>query len=682
MLTLSSTLLAAQRQTTPPPASVRLVVRDLWNRWQSFFNEGEANPNHSAACWYASGSTVARVRVDASGNLQTQVVSNLNSESAWETWTTRQTSIYVGDVAISDNDGTLRCFYLRREGASSPYTWRVKTIESTNGGSTWGSESEVETASHANPYGGLASPGYDAIVLQRPDGTVRLRILSGGSWGAPDDWTASPSAGFGIATTGDPFANLWVLVAGTFDGVNRVQLASYSIGEGWKSGGDIAPVGTSQANFVARWPTLAYKSDTYQFLLGWIEDVNAGGLDSATLVLIPAYDQITETSARVSPNIAVDQTNPRRANLVYDPDGERWFLCGEVGIHVATAYGASVASKNLTLDGVARVHLTDGRDSASLELDLYDPTRALVGWGTGSESKNALRPLAMLTIERGYLTASGEERAPTSPLFLLMSGYRRNSGEERFRLVAADGWHLLDLWRAPHAYQWTNISIGLLADRLVHLVGPWGLSRDGTNGNWQTVLASFSIPPEESLRSALLRLLSLAGARLLWHPLSGYPYGQWVAPIWNDTPGSSVYDYEYSSENPDRHPYYHDFIATGAPTDTQVRAFGADAATNVSNAAGSETLGRDVYTFVTTRHLDTSTELAGLAGGIKQAGQAEAEDGYIVAHPNVGLETGDVISIYDSALGYSPVLRRVYALMESYDTEQGIYEQRIRLEAL
>ncbi len=71
-----------------------------------------------------------------------------------------------------------------------------------------------------------------------------------------------------------------------------------------------------------------------------------------------------------------------------------------------------------------------------------------------------------------------------------------------------------------------------------------------------------------------------------------------------------------------------------------------------------------------------------MAGGIKQAGQAEAEDGYIVAHPNVGLETGDVISIYDSALGYNPILRRVGALVESYDTGQGLYEQRIRLEAL
>ena len=32
MLTLSATLLATQRQTTPPTPSVRLVVRDLWNR--------------------------------------------------------------------------------------------------------------------------------------------------------------------------------------------------------------------------------------------------------------------------------------------------------------------------------------------------------------------------------------------------------------------------------------------------------------------------------------------------------------------------------------------------------------------------------------------------------------------------------------------------------------------------
>ncbi|MCC7355487.1 MAG: hypothetical protein IT330_17230, partial [Anaerolineae bacterium] len=312
MLTLSSTLLAAQRQTTPPPATVRLVVRDLWNRWAPLFNASQVNPNQSAACWDDTRARPFRARIDASGNLQTQIITDMASEAQWESWTTRQTGVFIGDVACSDNGGTLRVFYLRREGAGSPYTWRVKYVESGDGGTTWGAEQEVETASHANPYGGLSSPGSHVIVLQRPEGTVRLRIYSGGSWGAPDEWTASPTAGTGIAAVGNQ-AQLYCLVAGTFSGAGHVRLATWLTGDGWADGGDIAPVGSTQANFGARWPTLARKAEGDDYALGWIEDINAGGLDGATLVLTTAYVQGNETQARVSPNLAVDQATPRRA---------------------------------------------------------------------------------------------------------------------------------------------------------------------------------------------------------------------------------------------------------------------------------------------------------------------------------------------------------------------------------
>jgi hypothetical protein len=674
MLTLSSTLLAAQRQATPPPATVRLVVRDLWNRWSPLFNAGQANPNQSAACWDATRARPFRARIDASGNLQTQVITDMAVEAQWETWTTRQTGVYLGDVACSDNGGTLRVFYLRREGAASPYTWRVKYIESADGGSSWGAEQEVESISHASPYGGLSSPGSHVLVLQRPEGTVRLRIYAGGSWGAPDDWADSPTVGTGIAAVGDQVA-LYCLVAGTFAGTARVRLATWLTGDGWADGGDIAPVGSTQANFAVRWPTLARKAGGDDYALGWIEDINAGGLDSATLVLTTAYVQANETQARVSPNLAVDQANPRRANLIYDAVNGRWLLCGEVGIHAATAYDAAATGKNLTLNEVAAYRLADSRHGATGEVEIYDPARNTIGWQAG-----ALRPLAMLTLERGYMTAAGAERAPTSPLFLMAAGYRRDGKKERFCLRAVDGWHLLDLWRAPHAYQWSNISIALLAQRLVKFVGPWGLSYDGTNGKWNTVLSAFAIAPGETLRAALARLLSLIGATLLWQALNTYPYGQWKAVIWPDTPGSSVYAYQYASVDPARHPYYKDWLTCGAPIDTQVRAFGPGAGTNYSGAAESELLGRDVYAFASTRHLDSASELQGLAAGIWQAGQAAQAGGYIISHPNVGLQVGDVISLYDGALGYNPIIRRVASLAERYDAEAGLYEQRVEVE--
>ncbi len=673
MLTLSSTILAAQRQTTPPPATVRLVVRDLWNRWAPLFNAGEANLNQSAACWDATRSRPFRARVDAAGRLQTQVVADMASEAQWETWTTRQTGVYPTDVACSEGGGALRVFYLRREGAGAPYTWRVKYIESTDGGVTWSMEQEVESASHADPYGGLASPTAGVLIMQRPEGVVRLRRYVSGSWSAPEDWAGSPTAGAGVAAVGNE-EELYCLVAGTFAGARRLRLASWLVGDGWADGGDLAPIGSTQANFAIGWPTIA-RSPSDEYVLGWVEDINAGGLDSAVQVLTTAYLQAGETQARLSPDLSVHQTTPRRASVIYDVVNGRWLLCGEVGIHAATAYGPSVAGKNLILDGVTDYRWHGSRQGASCEVEVHDPTRTLAGWERG-----ALRPLAMLVLERGYVTASGAERAPAPPFFLLAAGYRRDGRRERFHLVAADAWRLLSLWRAPHTYQWEDIGIALLAQRLVRLVGPWGLSYDGTNARWDTRLSTFAIAPGETLQSALIRLLSLVGATLLWQAQDAYPYGQWVAPIWADAPGESVYAYEWASDDPARQPYYADWLTSGLPTNTQVRAFGPGAGTHYSGGAASELVGRDLYAFAFTRHLDTADELQGLAAGIWQAGQATRAGGYFISHPNVGLQVGDVVSLYDGALGYNPITRRVVGITERYSAETGAYEQRVEVE--
>jgi hypothetical protein len=193
MRTLTETLRAARR-TTPQQPRVRCLIRDKQPRLLHIGDEGPQDCQVDM-CTADDGALVV-VKLNTSGHVHSKRVTSPHSwgqDGDWDNaWTQVTTMAYAwhdtandrsGDVCISNNDGTLRLFYISSGGDD------IKCQESEDDGVTWGSAYYVKTTGYREDQWWLASSGNDDLWWTNTDHQrVRLRLYYESSWDHEKDY--------------------------------------------------------------------------------------------------------------------------------------------------------------------------------------------------------------------------------------------------------------------------------------------------------------------------------------------------------------------------------------------------------------------------------------------------------------------------------------------------------------
>ena len=296
----------------------------------------------------------------------------------------------------------------------------------------------------------------------------------------------------------------------------------------------LAP-GADQATPAAadnRYPALACVSRG-QLVATWVERHDNGLSGEPASWRYPvarvAVDDDAEHYGGELPLAAPDETVSRMAAL-YDPTGQLVYLGNDRLVLAARVYDEDpvwhrrwgpIDASSYTL----RQHV---HQPASLELTVVDVGNDWPYLGAAGYAEGPLRPLAEVTLTRGYRTAEGEETVDLPPCYIV--GVQRGEGGAaggQLRLTCTDALGLLRLWRAPEPLAWKDRAIRWLLAELCARVGLRYV--DASEAALGRTLPLFTLHPGQTALAGALDLLRLGGCVARINPdgaLSPLPWPQ------------------------------------------------------------------------------------------------------------------------------------------------------------
>lgn len=210
MRTLSSTLLAAQKEATRSPYPkveaknlISGVVRLDWTRLYT----GTEDDYFHAVTMPGDGSLIrARITLPAdSRKLYWQRVANPGPSSDFSTWTyTNQYNAAV--VACCSLGAEVSIFWI------NGVNREIRRIKSTDYGVTWGSPELIDYSPTTAIYGIAAAykPNGDIALFYADQATLYLKRLISGNWQARENWDKTTGDLSGVACVYDGDWNLFV----------------------------------------------------------------------------------------------------------------------------------------------------------------------------------------------------------------------------------------------------------------------------------------------------------------------------------------------------------------------------------------------------------------------------------------------------------------------------------------
>ncbi len=665
MRTLSSTLLAAQKSPSRLPY-VKLEIKDRIAgitrfTWQRLYTGSEPDFHHAATM--PGDSSLTRARVDPSANqLYRQRVTNPGQGSDFSAWTAVCQVSSASGIALVSRGSTVLLFYV----GTNQQT--VCCQESTDCGATFGDPVTVTTAGSAVVWLAAAiNPNNVVCLFYSVGGTVYTVKRTGGTWGSPSAWTNSVASITGIACVHQGDWNLAVCGQDSA-GSNKVWTCVYGDGYSrspgiWSSLGELMAA-SAGSNVEFRCPYLDFPD---VFRLFFIEKYT--GTES--------YSRPYWSHSLASADFI--------ANLWREP--VPFNLSSNYGM--AMAHGGSYAWLS-TPYGVWRARLSpDSLDVSSDILSLSAQTHPYSGKlqielrnddgrysGLPSSVSGPLKPGSEVIFSPGYRTSHGAQ--VSSGLAYWIDGWAFVSRPPSsvsglpssvFRLLASDGWGLLEKWKARRQFAWASGEKNIF--QLLRFI----LSRAGLEfssfSSSDALLShypAFTINPGESGRTAVLRLLSKVPDVLYFRG----SYGYIVNPQASD---SSVYSYGTA------HAIMEAEYAERARETNRVQVFGLP-----SYLAMTEDCDWDEIDLVYDRLAQVHDINLTASAGAHARGEAvlrkaaiESLDGYILTPMNCGLELYDVIDITDPLAALTAAKRRVLSLHHLYDTQKGVYTLKIGL---
>lgn len=677
MRTLTPTLLAAQRALGGAPA-VRLRVEDRELRWQPLLTDDHSTRLTTAG---ATAGAILRARIGG-GTLDVQRITSPEEPAQWQAWTTLLTGVApASDLALSTVDGDpdrVRLFFVRGAG---PYS--LSWVQSADGGVTW-SPPEDLLAGLAIADRGLAGANGQLVYHDPATDLLTLAVRAGwdaGAW-ATYPWAAGGALAVRYGLAAGYSAGVYYLATCDQEsaGAHRLRTGTCTVATGvWSDPVAIVPPGPPASGFVPRYPSLVRAGGLWH--LAYLETFS-GVLNHAAPMVIHSADWEHWSFACWVP--LEGQTPEKRAALVHY-EGV-FYLAMECGVWRAAAYDAADPDRHLEETELLGYVVEEQPWYGAAWVDLHNPAGRYRAFGTAGEAGAPIRPLARVTIERGYRTSQGEERVARPPYYLVAAGIRRGGARPALRLECEDGWGLLRRWRPDALYQWSGKSIRWLIAEILYRAAGLEATFDEASG-WDTVLTAFALGPTQwgetlpapqpvgahhgSGLGAIRTLLAKVSGAARWLPDGSlHCFVPAAQALYNP------YAIGAAGEICDA------FYARGLMWPTQARVFGegVSAAAAAPEAQGSPR--RFLATEVDT-HLDTVGECADRARGLVYAGQARRCAGWLEVPCLLGLDLYDLVSVDDPHAPLTPNdWLRVAGIVERYEPGKGVFVTRAAVEGV
>jgi len=753
MRVVTSSLLAAQRLATQLPR-VRVLVRDKQVRVADLAFYDTINAQ-AAACVF--GTSVLAVALDAAGGVWVRVVTDPTAGDplaggelvGWGHWQEGWTQIVAGalawpngDVAVSNNSGTLRVFYVAGGGAS------ILCVESADGVS-WGAPVTVKSVAGggATYLYKLASAGQNDVLWCFSRSGYRYvyyRRYAGGAWGTEKCLTSitetggefNNCGGLSVARSTDAWssddANVDLFVAAAFWGDNVDNAVDGRIVTCWWRPAEsdvtgvsrIVPPGLATLGFTPLWPCLTRVPALLgsRWILTYTDKFSGSGASWSYPVAIWSADGV-HWSYKV-PLATVVSYEPRVCVVVASSVVYVW------SVHEVSRLDLWYAGKadyeyTAGQAGVLAVLLTERPGYGRLSVDVDNRLGTWDDPGQSGSGVPALRPLAQVIVEVGLRTAVGDERVELRPMLLWSSVRLRRPGVNAGRLNCVDGWELFKLWRPDATYVFASKSVGWCIAELASRVGGFAVTTDG-NAAWNATLSYFAVAAEHSDWSGRHQIRALGRWVGYWDPVvaldskvDGWTALQALLGLvggmarWgNGADQETLYCWIPSAQGESPapvHVYGEGEVLEGEYVDgfawpTRVRATGAPVmyeGSPVKSGATWEYEGQDVA-----NGQETGMEFMGLlysgqwesaaacqvaAEGALDDAEARRWGGWIETLPNAGVELMDVVTFSDALAGAGMVLvkRRVNGVRTEFEVagwrgraKKASWRQRLWLEGV
>ncbi len=648
MRTLTSTLLAAQREATGAP---HVEVETLDNlagaprpTLTRLYTGSEQDFYHDATC--PGDGSLVRARVTSpSGGLYVQRVVNPGPTSDFSSWTYLHGVSNASGISLVSRGANVYLFYVN----SSRRNLFVK--ESTDYGATWNTSKHVlypdlsgirwlaAAISDQNALFLFYASIYHAVYGSRKDPS------SGSSWLTPSLWPHSPASITGMSSVYD---------------------------KGWH----LILTGTESTTNDAKVWTCVYGEDGDQPYATWsaLSEVSAAKADSRTTFHFPSI-----AKADVFRAFCVEKSTgsppfqrPVRFHTLPGSGMVDTLWREPVPFDYSSAYGVSLATTEDDLwvsspSGVWGGPLTDtALDLTGDVLDLALDERPEGGTAVltlrnddgrynsiGSGAYASLRKGSEVRVSPGYATSAGREVSPGPTYWIESWEYRSSAGKSYLVVFAHNAWRLLETWGATRQYTWDK-GASSVADIMEFVLARVGLRFDATQAgsDAKTLKPAFTMHPGESGADAVRRLLDRLPDALMFRGSLGHLIH--LQP-------SDARDYSYGAG----HPVLQGRYASRAQAHNRVQAFGS---AHMAEAFAWTEVGdlSDRLLQIHDLNLDTAQKALDRARAALREQLLGALDGEIVVPPNLGQEMYDVIEITDDRAGLSADKRRVLGLRLHY----------------
>jgi len=512
MREISPTLRAAGTAWNGAPIA-RVTVRDRRLHWRRFDWQPAARDTPFVA-QASSGAWMLRLKTDANGDLWlARIASTLFPGDAWRTWARIGTGVALpdGDCAIAHQAGRWYAYYV---GAGD----RVYRLISTDDGLSWGAPVLVRDASRT----AFVAAAANWVFCQEHQVHAYVSDPATGAISGPYTQSSpTTNGGHGIAAVRDgeddqPDAGgavryrLLFTIKGSIHAVSYNPVScTYGEARCVAPGADQTPPGAADY----RYPALC-RVGAGLLVATWIErhDASLTG-ESASWRYPVARVCFAGEAAHYgceTPLAAPGDTIARLAAL-FDASEQTIYLGNDRLVLSARAYSEDPIWQMCFGPVEASAYTLQQRAQrpSDLTVTLLDARGEWANPGLPLRVEGPLRPLAEVTLSRGYLTSAGEETVDLPPWHLVRVQRSEGHVGGRVRLECTDALGLLGLWRAPEALIWKNRAIRWLLGELCARVGL--RYRDDGAAALGRALPLFTLHSGQPALEGVLALLRLGG---------------------------------------------------------------------------------------------------------------------------------------------------------------------------
>ena len=622
-----------------------------------------ANPTASTF----TGTSIIRAQRVAGFGIRIQRITNPTSITQWETWTTVETNANANYPALFTVSSTGRVVLVYQDTSTNAVLFRT----SDNDGQSWSSPTTIFTPTYLlnHTQFGISGPSNRCGIIYANTTTLYYRAYNPST----NTFTAEFSTTFtgtvtstaAVHISADNFMialNITDYASWTDSAIILQPLTYNGSSATWGSPttyiGIQGGTGTQPAyafghvflNKIGSWYWLTY---TYA------ASAAAGATFSENDTIIAVSDDATFFTA----GIRIGQSIADRLQAHRWTDGTV-YLCSDR--HLLSSQ--QVATVTAPTHHLKALDIQDHGPTAYAEIVLDNRSGTYTNLATG-------RLGCDVTIHRGAI-CNGTPRTTARERFVAARFTLSDDGTT-MTIRAYNYYRLLELWRAPFPYYYTNITLGKLVEAIAALAGIHSVSLEASS-IWNITLGEFAITPGQSAAEALASLqdqfqfLTRMGEDTTLQAL-----------ILSSNPSPT---YIFGPE-PNAHPTLRaeDTIERVAPDITHAEVIGSNAGASAIATTLQFEMGRQFTHRITREVLTSNSDCQTVANTIVTKLLNSINRSEILCLPAFHLQPFDPVRTPDGTTRYIATLRETYnptSLEHLHRRIKQVYRQRITLAAL